>query len=321
MDKGLKTKQFCKQLFGISWFGVYIAIALQAGSINANPVTKQLQAPNVSNFPPQPGGRTMSAPLARLDNWRFSPEALQLEFSLSAGTTPHYFYLAQPPRIVVDLPNTKLGFVPTQQNYTGAVQRVRVSQLNAGVTRIVLDLAPGNYIDPNQVKLQPASKKNPNRWVLRPFSSAYRNSVKPKNYPQLPSNVPSNPYNYPQQPNNLPQIPYNYPQPPISQPTTNNQQSPFVTLPPPSNNLPPIPTNQQQPFVVVPPLTPNNQSQLPSSTLPPPIFSNQPSNFSNPAPVPKPDFPIPTIPQNPSNPIETPVIEFGQPIPIPKTQN
>ncbi|MDZ8055474.1 MAG: AMIN domain-containing protein [Aulosira sp. ZfuVER01] len=303
MDQDLSTKQFlpyCQQLFGISLFGIYIAITLQAGSSSANPVGKQIQAPNYPNVSP-------AVPLARLDDWRFSPEVLQLEFSLSASTTPHYFYLAQPPRIVVDLPNTKLGYVPRQQNYSGAIQRVRVSQLNAGVTRIVLDLASGNFLDPNQVKLQPISKKNPTRWVLRPFSSGYRNSVQPGNYPQ--------------QPINLPQFPYNYPQQPISQPSTTNQQSPFFTLPPSSNNLPAIPTNQQQPFVVVPPLTPNNQSQLPSSSLTPPIFSNQPGNFNNPASIAKPDFPVPTIPQYhyPSNVPETPVIEFGQP--IPKTGN
>ncbi|WP_339375673.1 AMIN domain-containing protein [Calothrix sp. NIES-2098] len=290
-------------------FGVYIAITLQAGSSIAKPVTKQLQAPYYPNVPPG----NVSTPLARLDNWRFSPEVLQLEFALSASTKPHYFYLAQPPRIVVDLPNTKLGYVPTQQNYSGAIQRVRISQLNAGVTRIVLDLAPGNFVDPNQVKLQPVSKKNPNRWVLRAANSGYRNSVKPGNYPQLP--------NSPQQLNNLPQFPYNYPQQPINQLPNPNQQSPFPTLPPSSNNLPVIPTNQQQPFVVVPPLTPNNQSQLPSSTLPPPIFPNQPGNFNNPTSIAKPDFPIPTLPQSPysSNVPETPVIEFGQP--IPKTGN
>ncbi|OUL17458.1 AMIN domain-containing protein [Nostoc sp. 106C] len=316
MDQRLRTQQFlkfCKQLFGISLFSGYITITLEAGSSIAKPVAKPPQASNYPNVP------LVSNPLARLDNWRFSVETLQLEFALSAGTTPHHFYLAQPPRIVVDLPNTKLGYVATQQTYSGAIQRVRVSQLNAGVTRIVLDLAPGNFLDPNQVKLQPVSKKNPTRWVLRPFSSGYRNSAKPGNYPQLPSNVPLNPYNYPQQPSSLPQFPYNYPQQPISQPLTTNQQLPFFTLPPPSNNLPAIPTNQQQPFVVVPPLTPNSQSQLPSSTLPPAIFPNQPGNLNNPAAIAKPDFPIPTVPQYPSNVPETSVIEFGQP--IPKTKN
>lgn len=319
MKKKLRTKPIFplrQQLFAISLFALCIAIFIQAGSINANSVAQLPQAPYYPNVIPPTSRGNVAAPFAILDNWRFSPEALQLEFALSAGTTPHYFYLAQPPRIVVDLPNTKLGYVPTQQNYSGVIQRVRVSQLNVGVTRIVLDLAPGSSLDPNQVKLQPVSKKNLTRWVLRPFNSGSRNSVQPGNYPQLPSNLPVIPSNYPQQPSNLPQIPYNYSQPPISpisQPAT-NQQSPFFTLPPSSNNLPAIPTNQQ-PFVVVPPLTPNNQSQLPSSTLPPPIFSNQPGNFNNPPSIANPNFPIPTLPQSPSNVIETTVIEFGQPIP------
>lgn len=321
MEQFFIKKQFFQLrqlLFGISLFGVYIAISLQAGSSNANSVAQLPQPPYYPNVTPPTSRGNVAAPFAILDNWRFSPESLQLEFALSVGTTPHHFYLAQPPRIVVDLPNTKLGYVPTQQNYSGAIQRVRVSQLNADVTRIVLDLAPGNFIDPNQVKLQPLSKKNLTRWVLRPFSSGSRNSVQPINSPQLPSNLPVIPNNYPQQPNNLPQIPNNYPQPPISpisQPPTSNQQSPFFTLPPP---LPPIPTNQQ-PFVVVPPLTPNNQSQLPSSKLPPPNFSNQPGNFNNPPAIVNPNFPIPTFPPDQSNVPETTVIEFGQP--IPKTRN
>jgi hypothetical protein len=315
MEKDSRT-----QLFSISLFIVYTTIVLQAGSSYANSVAQLPQAPYYPNVTLPTSRGTVAAPFVRLDNWRFSPEALQLEFALSAGTTPHYFYLAQPPRIVVDLPNTKLGYVPTQQNYSGAIQRVRVSQLNAGVTRIVLDLAPGSSLDPNQVKLQPVSQKNLTRWVLRPFSAGSRNTVQPGNYPQLPSNLPVIPSNYPQQPSNLPQIPYNYSQPPISpinQPANTNQQLPFFTLPPPSNNLPAIPTNQQ-PFVVVPPLTPNNQSQLPSATLPPPIFSNQPGNFNNPPSIANPYFPIPTLPQSPSNVIETTVIEFGQPIPKPR---
>ncbi|BAY66261.1 hypothetical protein NIES22_63740 [Calothrix brevissima NIES-22] len=314
MDKSLKTQQSCQlfqQLFGISWFGIYTTVTLQAGSISALPVTKQL--------PPPIGTRNISSPLAILDNWQFSPEALQLIFSVSSGTTPHYFYLAQPPRLVVDLPNTKLGYVSTQQSYSGAIQRVRVSQLNAGVTRIVLDVAPGNYLDPNQVKLQPASNKNSTRWVLRGINSGLRNAVQPRQYPQQSNTLPVIPSNYPQQPNNLPTIPYNYPQSTINQPTTNNQQFPFATLPPPSHTLPSIPTNSQQPLVVVPPLSPNNQSQLPNPILPPPIFSNQPNNIANPALINQPDFTVPILPQSPpSFRGEAPVIEFGQPIPKPR---
>ncbi|MBD2169482.1 AMIN domain-containing protein [Calothrix membranacea FACHB-236] len=313
MVKGVRNRQFLqfyKRLFSISLLGISTAILLEAGSSIAQPAAKQIKPPYYPNLPVQPATTNVTGSLARLDNWRFSPEEMQLEFTLSSARTPKYFYLAQPARIVVDLPNTKLGYVPTQQNYSGAIQRVRISQLNANVTRIVLDLAPGNFLDPNQLKLQPASKKNPTRWVLRPTVTGYQNSVKPGSYPQLPSNLPVNPY-----PLNLPPIPTNYPQPPINQlPISNNQQSPFFTLPPPANNLPSTSNNQQQPFVTVPPLTSNNPSPLPAN-IPPPVLPNQPVNFNSPAPVISPNFPVPTIPNSPPSIPETQVVEFGQPIP------
>lgn len=313
MVKGVRNRQFFqfyKRLFSISLLSISTAMILEAGSSIAQPAAKQIRPPYYPNLPVQPATTNVTGSLARLDNWHFSPEAMQLEFTLSAARTPKYFYLAQPARIVVDLPNTKLGYVPTQQNYSGKIQRVRISQLNAGVTRIVLDLAPGSSLDPNQLKLQPTSKKNPNRWVLRPAVNTAQNSVKPGYYPQLPNNLPVNP-----QPLNLPQIPSNYPPTPINQlPISNNQQSPFFTLPPPVNNLPPITNNQSQPFVTVPPLTSNNSPQIPVN-LPAPIVPNQPVNFNSPAPVISPNFPAPTIPNSQPNISETQVVEFGQPIP------
>ncbi|MBW4562583.1 MAG: AMIN domain-containing protein [Mojavia pulchra JT2-VF2] len=332
MNKGLKAKKFfqlCKQLFGISLFGLYAAIALEVSGSAAKPVAKKAQDSNNANVQIQTGKDTVTAPLGRLDDWRFNPKTLQLEFTLSVGATPHHFYLTQPPRIVVDLPNTKLGYVPTQQTYSGAIQRVRVSQLKADVTRIVLDLAPGSFVSPNQVQLQPKSKRNPTRWVLRTFITGYNNFSQQRNYSQPPNSIPPSPYNNLQPSNNLSPSPYNNLQAPSNiplnlynnpqapsnlLPTTTNSQQPFFTLPPPSNYLPPITNNLQQPFVSVPPLIPNNPSQLPSSILPPPNFPNQPSNFNS--PIARPDFPTPTVPNYPSNADEPRVIEFGQPLPI-----
>lgn len=278
-----KTRQFSqcgKQLISSSLLGLCTAIALETGSI--------------------------AAPVAKLDNWRFSPEVPQLEITLSAGAVPQYFYLSQPPRLVVDLPDTKLGYVPTQQNYAGAIQRIRVSQLNATVTRIVLDLAAGTLIDPKQIQLQPVSRQNPTRWVLRPLiASQSRLSAQPGNLQPLPNNIPPNPY-YPQLPANAPPS-SNYPPQ-----TSNLTPSNYLQLP---STLPTA--NNQQPLITVPPLTPNNSSQLPNSILPPPSFPNQPSNLQNTAPTANPSFPVPTI----SNDYPTPgeqkiqVIEFGQPLP------
>lgn len=114
---------------------------------------------------------SVAQPMAQLDNWKFNPKTQQLEINLTAIATPEYFYLAQPPRLVLDLPNTKLGKVLTQKEYTGAVQKIRISQLNTNITRIVLDLLPGSQIQPHQVKLQPLSRQKPTRWVFKPHIS------------------------------------------------------------------------------------------------------------------------------------------------------
>ncbi|MEH2262586.1 AMIN domain-containing protein [Nostoc sp.] len=275
MNQGLKTRQcqWRKQLFNISLLGFWAAIAIETCT-------------------------TAVTPGAKLDNWRFSPKTQQLEIILSAGTTPHYFYLAQPSRLVVDLPNTKLGKVSTQQNYSGAIKSIRVSQLNATDTRIVLDLAPGIVFNPKQVQLQPISRKNSTRWVLRPVISGKTTAVKPGNSPTSSKKQSQTLYK-PQQPSNLPV-------------TTTNLQAPLLTIPPISNDLPSTITNNSgQPFVTVPPLTPNTSSQQPALVLPPPSFPNQLGNLNNIPPSRVSEFPVPTTP-NVSNPQ---VIEFGQPLP------
>ncbi|MFE1746287.1 AMIN domain-containing protein [Coleofasciculus sp. H7-2] len=112
------------------------------------------------------GALELKAIAARLTNWRFDPALNQLEITLDEGTTPRYFLLAQPPRIVLDLPNTQVGMVETQQSYPGSIRQIRVSQFEAGVTRIVLYLAPEVVLAPQQVQLQ---LEPGNRWVLRPL--------------------------------------------------------------------------------------------------------------------------------------------------------
>ncbi|MBW4449727.1 MAG: AMIN domain-containing protein [Spirirestis rafaelensis WJT71-NPBG6] len=307
MDKVVRSKQFfrwCKQLFQVSFFGLYAAISLETNS-------------------------SLAAPAASLEDWRFYPEAFQLEINLSAGTTPRYFYLAQPPRMVVDLPDTKLGYVPTLENYSGAVQRIRVSQLNASVTRIVLDLAPGTSLDPNQVQLQPISAQNTTRWVLRPLIAGGTSSQQ-GNYPP-PSNLPPSNYNYPPPsnlpPSNLPPSNYNYP-PPSNLPPSNLPPSNY-NYPPPSNlppsNLPPSnynypppsnlpPSNYNYPPSNLPPsnLPSSNYNYPPPSNLPP---SNlPPSNYNYPPPSNLPpsssnnsQIPLVTVPPlNSNNPTQQP---------------
>ncbi|MFM2063490.1 MAG: hypothetical protein RLZZ507_3160 [Cyanobacteriota bacterium] len=188
--------------------------------------------------------------LATLNKWQLNPKSQQLEITLSSNTKPEYFYLNQPPRLVVDLPNTQLGKVDTQKSYSGTIQKIRVSQFSPHITRIVIDLKPGTFVDVNQVKLQPSSPKNPTRWVLRPIFS--HNSTSSTNQPSpdplmtLPppaTNLPSNqqpfviapPLNSqnPSQPSNLMIIPDNSP--------NSSENLNIITVP---NSLPTVPNSQ-----------------------------------------------------------------------------
>jgi hypothetical protein len=224
---------------------------------------------------------TANSANTQLEDWRFYPEYNQLEFTLSSSSQPKYFYLSQPARLVVDLPNTKLGRLPTQQSYSGVIQRVRLSQLNANVTRIVMDLAPGTNFDPKLVQFQQVPWQKPNHWALKISPAQLNNSpndfsqpVSPNIYPPQQPNSNQFP-SYPQQPNSN-QFP-SYPQQP------NSNQFPSYPQQPNSNQFPSYP---QQP----------NSNQFPSYPQQPnsnqlPSYPQQPNSNQ-----------LPTYPQNPVNP-------------------
>ena len=315
----LKNRHFlrkCKRLIRVSLFSLYAAVAFNINS-------------------------SIAAAAGKLEDWRFSPQGSQLEISLSGPSRPQYFYLSQPPRIVVDLPDTKLGYVPTQQKYNGAVERIRVSQLNDDVTRIVMDLAPGTYFDRDRVQLQPDSWQNPTRWLFRPVITANNNFL-PSQYqsvggelppaatvqlppgayspsqslntpytPQPPGMAPVQPSGVlpPLQPAQLPPGVYSNPS---QLPPGINTPSPSLTAPLP---LTPIRNgNLGQPSVTVPPVTTINSSPpTPNSVLPPANFPSPSGNFNS-----APSFflkPKTNTQTNSVNSSGSRVIEFGQPFP------
>jgi hypothetical protein len=106
-----------------------------------------------------------------LTQWWFDPASAQLEVTVPAGVTPRTFLLAQPTRIVMDLPNTDVGMVSAGQVYSGPVRQVRVSQFQPGLTRIVMELSPDATLAPEQVQLQqvgPASGGQSLCWSEQP---------------------------------------------------------------------------------------------------------------------------------------------------------
>lgn len=313
MDKQFEKRQFlqeCKRLIRVSLFSLYAVVAFNTNS-------------------------SIAAPTGKLEDWRFSPEGSQLEISLSAPSRPEYFYLSQPPRIVVDLPGTKLGYVPTQENYNGAIQRIRVSQLNEDVTRIVMDLAPGVFFERDRVQLQPVSRQNSTVWVFRPLIAGNGNFVQPA-YPSVGGSLPPGAYSplqppnssfhspqppgmipTPQTPGNLPPGMYNPSQLPPGAGTPSSFSEP-LTLPPINNGNN---RNIGQPTVSVPPLTYINPSpQIQNTVLPPATFPSPSGNFNSPRSFflpPPSNLPTTSTVNNSVNYPGSRVIQFGEPFPNP----
>jgi hypothetical protein len=124
----------------------------------------------------------MPAAASELTDWQFDSATAELEFALPEGILPEFFLLAEPARLVLDLPQTQLGTVEREQTYAGAVERIRLSQFSDDVVRIVMDLAPGTRLDPEQVDLQFDDRGGQRWWRLRPLiadseASPARNSA------------------------------------------------------------------------------------------------------------------------------------------------
>ncbi len=145
------------------------------------------------------------AQAATLSNWSFNPSTDQLEVSLPEGVQPRYFLVAEPARIVLDLPSTQVGAVPTESNYGGAIQKIRVAQFQPDLARIVLQLSPNTVLAPGQVKLEKvgSAEQGTQRWTLRPLvadaappiaaAAPPVASTSAPTQPVAPSPVPSSP--------------------------------------------------------------------------------------------------------------------------------
>lgn len=107
---------------------------------------------------------TLPAQAARLQFWRFDSSQNRLEFTTDEGVQPRAQLIANPTRLVIDLPGIVLGRPATSQSYSGAIRSVRVGQFDRGITRIVMELAPGYTLDPSQVRFRGAS---PQQWSVQ----------------------------------------------------------------------------------------------------------------------------------------------------------
>ncbi len=127
---------------------------------------------------------------AQLQSWRFETSQNRLSFTTQGGVQPRASLLANPTRLVIDLPGTTLGNVTRQQSVGGAIREIRIGQFEAQTARIVVELAEGYTIDPQMVQFRGLS---PSEWTVQlpsPQAIGGRPSPPPTPIANPPVNLP-----------------------------------------------------------------------------------------------------------------------------------
>lgn len=112
-------------------------------------------------------GILLASPAAYADtlkSWQLDSRQQSLEFTTDQSVQPAVQLVANPSRLVIDLPGIRLKQPKVNQPYSGEIARVRIAQFNSYTTRMVIELAPGYQVDPQQVKVQSQSRT---RWVVQ----------------------------------------------------------------------------------------------------------------------------------------------------------
>lgn len=128
--------------------------------------------------------------------WRFETAQNRLVFTTDAGVQPRAQLIANPTRLVIDLPGIMLGRPTVNQQVGGAIREVRVGQFDTQTTRIVIELAPGYTLDPQQVRFTGAS---PTQWTVD-LPTPQRLTTSPTPPPPTPT-PPNNQSPQPSSPN------------------------------------------------------------------------------------------------------------------------
>ena len=105
----------------------------------------------------------------RLVYWKFNANQSRLDIVTENGVSPRAELVADPHRVVIDLPNTKLTKTQLQkrlreQRVGSRVRRVRIGQFDPNTTRLVIELDRKYRVSPDNVKVRGIAA---NRWFVQ----------------------------------------------------------------------------------------------------------------------------------------------------------
>ncbi|MCS6814427.1 MAG: N-acetylmuramoyl-L-alanine amidase [Cyanobacteria bacterium] len=88
----------------------------------------------------------------------------RLEFKVDRPVQPQAYLLADPTRLVIELPGILLDEPTLTQTVGGHVRYVRAVQLNDSTARVIIELEPGYLLDPKQIQFRGLS---PTHWTVQ----------------------------------------------------------------------------------------------------------------------------------------------------------
>jgi N-acetylmuramoyl-L-alanine amidase len=107
---------------------------------------------------------SLPATAAEMVSWQFNATENRIDFSTNSAVKPEAQMLANPSRLIVDLPDTRLNQPTSSQLLGNGIKSLRVGQFDLDRTRMVLELDPDYTIDPQQVLIQASNSK---QWSIQ----------------------------------------------------------------------------------------------------------------------------------------------------------
>ncbi len=107
---------------------------------------------------------SLPATAAEILSWQFNATENRIDFSTSTAVKPEAQMLANPSRLIVDLPETRLNQPTSSQVLSNGIKSLRVGQFDTDRTRMVLELDPDYSIDPQQILIQASTSK---QWSIQ----------------------------------------------------------------------------------------------------------------------------------------------------------
>ena len=101
---------------------------------------------------------------ANLQFWRFDQQQNRLTFTTDTQVQPRAQLIFNPTRLVIDLPDTQVTSSTTRQRLQSGLKEIRIGQLDSQTARIVIELAPGYSLDPQQVQVRGETNR---RWYVQ----------------------------------------------------------------------------------------------------------------------------------------------------------